>query len=258
MQKVALITGASKGIGKSLSETFAKNGYSLILVARNEDDLNKVSDDLKNRFKCETKVVAADISNSAGIDQLMAAINDELPNLEVLVNNAGYGKFEKFMDTENKDITGMIDLNVTSLTDLTHKILPHMLKNKSGKILNVASTAAYQPGPNCAVYYATKAYVLSLSEALHEEFKKSGINITALCPGVTKTAFFERAGNSELSTKVPGMTSEAVAQIGYDALMKNKRVAISGGMNNFLAILTNITPNFILLKMVGYLNSAKK
>jgi short-subunit dehydrogenase len=252
MKKTALITGASKGIGKAFAEVFAKNGYSLILIARTTQELENVKNDLANRYQCDSKILSVDVSEPNSVDTIMNAFKDDIPTLDVLVNNAGYGISQKFTDMHAEDVHGMMAVNIQFLTNLTYAILPYMVKNNRGKILNVASIAAFVPGPFMAMYYASKAYVLSLSESLHEEYKKNGISISALCPGVTKSSFHERAGHSSMTSgSIPIMSAESVAEIGYQGLMKNKRVVVSGLLNQLIVFLMKFVPNALLVKITA-------
>lgn len=257
MEKIALITGASKGIGKAFAYIFAKNGYSLILLARTLSELEELQRELKTKYQCVSKILTIDLQKPGCIDKTIDAIKDDLPRLEVLINNAGFGISKKLIDTPEEDIDGMLTVNINVLTKLTYRILPFMLANKKGKILNVASTAAYVPGPNMAIYYATKAYVLSFSEALYEEYRKDGITVTALCPGVTRSAFHQRAGHTRLvsSRFIPIMSAEDVAAMGYKGLMKNKRVIVAGFFNKISIILMTLMPKSILLKVLGIINN---
>lgn len=256
MKKTALITGASKGIGKAFAEVFAKNGYSLLLIARTTHELENLKNDLANRYQCESKILSVDVSNPNSVDVIVKAFKNDILTLDVLVNNAGYGISKKFTDMEEVDIHGIMAVNMQFLTNLTYAILPYMLKNKSGKILNVASIAAFVPGPFMAMYYASKAYVLSLSEALHEEYKNNGISISALCPGVTKSSFHERAGHSSLTSgPIPIMSAESVAEIGYQGLMKNKRVVVSGLLNQLIVFLMKLVPNALLIKITAKMDA---
>jgi len=250
MDKIALITGASKGIGKEFSYILARNGYSLILLARSADELQALQGELKNKFQCEAKVLAIDLSHPDSIDQVYNTFKDEFTRIDVLVNNAGFGKVCKFSDMDAEDVRGMVELNVSALTKLSYKVLPHMVARKSGKILNVASTAAFAPGPYMAEYFATKAYVLSLSEALSEEFKSDGVTISVLCPGPTKTEFFKRSGSVGFSSKATTTAAE-VAEIGFQGLMAGKRVITPGLVNKFQTFMMTLAPHFLLLKVIA-------
>lgn len=257
MKTIALITGASKGIGKALAEEFASHGYSLILIARTLSELEELQQNLKVKYQAESKILPIDLQQPDCIDRILTDISLDLPNIEVLVNNAGYGISKKFTETPEVDVDGMLAVNMTVLTKLTYRILPCMQNKKSGKILNVASTAAYTPGPYMAIYYASKAYVLSFSEALYEECKKEGITVSALCPGYTHSSFHLRAGKARIfGGWVPSMSAAQVAKMGYKGLMKGKRVIITGLFNKFIRISMSLTPNFILLKILAFLDTA--
>lgn len=246
----ALITGSSSGIGLELAHIFANEGTSLILVARNKEALNTLAKSIKDKHpKIDVLISAKDLSSSADRKLLYQEIEQKALFVEYLVNNAGFGDFGAFIDLEASRQTQMIELNCTALTELSHYFLQEMKVQKKGKILNIASVASFQPGPLMAVYYATKAYVLSFSEALHAEVKPLGIGVTALCPGPTKTKFF-KAANAEgtaLTTLLPMQTAAEVAQIGFKALQKNKRVAIPGLLNKFIVFNAWVTPKSMLL-----------
>jgi short-subunit dehydrogenase len=255
MEKIALITGASKGIGKEFAEVFAKNGYSLLLIARNISDLKLLQRDLKNKYQCTSKILSVDLAELDSIDLIMDTFKDEMTQVEVLVNNAGLGYANKFIDISYDETVTTMEVNIVALTKLTHRVLPFMLMRKSGKILNVASTAAYFPGPNMAVYYASKAYILSFSQALREEYQDEGIHVCVLCPGLTKSAFQKRAGLQHTflvnSGLFPMMSAAKVAEIGYKGLQNNKRTIIPGFSNQLNVFLSWLFPSFITGKITG-------
>lgn len=261
MEKIALITGASKGIGKEFAEVFAKNGYSLLLVARNVSELEQLQQDLKNKYQCESKILSVDLAKPESINLIMDAFKNEMTQVEVLINNAGLGYANKFLDISYEETVTMMEVNIVALTKLTHRVLPFMLMRKSGKILNVASIAAYFPGPYMAVYYASKAYVLSFSQALREEYKKAGIHVSVLCPGVTKTAFQKRAGLQHAaltnSPFIPMMSAAKVANIAYKGLQRNKRVIIPGFFNQLNVFFSWLFPSLITGKITGLLQKPK-
>ncbi|MDA8562069.1 SDR family oxidoreductase [Gammaproteobacteria bacterium] len=255
MKKIALITGASKGIGKSLAEEFAKNKYSLILIARTKSELENLQEQLLKKYKCNSKILALDLADPESTNTILLTFKNELQNIEILINNAGFGISKKFSDMLDKDVKDMMAVNIQTLTNLTYSILPYMIKNKKGKILNVSSIAAYSPGPFMAMYYASKAYVSSFSEALNEEYKNDGVLVSALCPGITQSFFHQRAGRNKMTSGYfPIMSSESVAQIAYKKLMKNQKVIVSGYLNRVLVCLMKITPNFILSKIIAKIN----
>jgi short-subunit dehydrogenase len=233
--QTALITGASGGIGYELAKLFARDRYNLVLVARSADRLNQIAADLQTQFAITVKTFALDLSQQLSPRFLFDQLQREKVAIDILVNNAGFGAFGEFAAMPEEEVLGQIQLNITALTHLTRLFLPPMLERHSGKIMNVASTAAFQPGPLMAVYYATKAYVLSFSEALANEVAGSGVVVSCFCPGATDTGFAKRASveNSRLFKKIGAMTAEAVAQDGYRGLMAGRTLVISG-MHNWL------------------------
>ncbi len=249
---VALVTGASGGIGLDLCRLLAAQGHDLVLVARSEGRLAEIGRELSTRHGGRCEVVAADLSRAEGVEAVVAAVERLGLAVDVLVNNAGFGLWGPFAQTDLAAEQEMIQLNVTSLTALTKRFLPGMLARKRGRILNVASTAAFQPGPLMAVYYATKAYVLSFSEALHNELSGTGVTVTALCPGPTSTNFEAAAklGESNLFKMMRPMTSEAVARAGLDALMKGRRLVVPGLLFRFIAWASSLAPRGLILAVV--------
>ncbi len=246
--KTALITGASVGIGRELAKLFAQDGYALVLVARNGSRLSEFADELQRQFGITAKPVPLDLTSPAAPQFLFDQLTREGIHVDALVNNAGYGKLGPFADVTLEEHLGQIQLNITTLTHLTKLFVVPMLEQKSGKILNVASTAGFQPGPLMAVYYATKAYVISFSEALANELHDSGVTVTCLCPGVTDTGFQTRAGTEETSLfrKMRPMKAKTVAQDGYRGLMKGKPLVISGIRNWLLAESLRISPRRVV------------
>jgi uncharacterized protein len=230
---IALITGASSGIGLELAKLFARESHDLALVARSHEKLKLIAEDLQQTYGVQVKYYAKDLSISSTPEEIFEALQSEGGNIDVLVNNAGFGWRGEFAQMELSDIMEMIQVNITSLTHLTRLFLPGMVSRKRGKILQVASTAAFQPGPMMAIYYASKAYVLSFSEALSEELNGTGITVTAFCPGPTATNFGQRAGfsNEKILGGILSMNSRAVALDGYKGLMKGKPLVISGWKN---------------------------
>jgi hypothetical protein len=255
--QTALVTGASAGIGVDLAECFAKDGYDLILVARSESALKDVAARLSAKHNIAASTFTADLGAIGAGEKLASEIAAKGLAVDVLVNNAGYGTAGAFAGSNETDQLGMIDLNVRALVELTHIYWPRMLANKRGGVLNVASTAAFQPGPLMAIYYATKAFVLSFSEALWKEAEGTGVHVSCLCPGPTESKFRERAGTgkTKLSRMGKPMSSAEVAQQGYDGFQKNTRVVITGARNAFLARSAAFMPRKTLLGIVHNLQS---
>jgi short-subunit dehydrogenase len=244
----ALITGASGGIGYELARLFAKDRCNLVLVARRDAKLKEGADQLRREFGVEVKTVALDLSAAPAPQHLFDQMQLEGVAVDVLVNNAGYGKFGEFADVELDESLGQIQLNIVALTHLTKLFLGPMVERGSGKILNVASTAGFQPGPLMAVYYATKAYVISFSEALANELKPRGISVTCFCPGATDTGFQARAGteNSRLFRKIGAMDAKAVARDGYRGMIHGQTLVFSGWHNWLAAESVRVTPRKIV------------
>ncbi|MGD0211777.1 MAG: SDR family oxidoreductase [Terriglobales bacterium] len=234
--KTALITGASYGIGLELARIFARKGYHLVLVARSADKLRQLASELEKAHGTRSLILAVDLSEPGAAAYVVDQTTRAAIELHVLVNNAGFGQYGIFAENDLEECLRQIQLNVTTLTHLTRLYLPAMMERKNGKILNVASTAAFQPGPLMAVYFATKAYVLHFSEALGNEVQNSGITVTCLCPGATTTEFHKRARTTGLRLlKFGSMDAATVAEDGYRALMAGKPVVISGFKNWLLA-----------------------
>ena len=255
--QTALVTGASMGIGVDLAECFARDGYDLILAARSEAALKDVAARLADKYKVKATPIVADLGAIGGGKKLAGEIASRGLSVDVLVNNAGYGIAGAFNGSAEADQLGMIDLNVRALVELTHIYWPQMLAKKRGGVLNVASTAAFQPGPLMAIYYASKAFVLSFSEALWKEAEKTGVHVSCLCPGPTTSNFRERAGTGKtrLSRAGAPMSSMSVARLGVRGFQNNKRVVITGARNKLLASLGPFLPRGTLLSIVHNLQS---
>jgi len=255
--QTVLVTGASGGIGLDLAECFAQDGYDLILTARSEAALQAESQRLSGKYRVATTSIALDLGVPGAGRKLADEIAARHLTVDVLVNNAGYGIAGGFAGSKEPDQLGMVDLNVRALVELTHIYWPGMLAKKQGGVLNVASTAAFQPGPLMAIYYATKAFVLSFSEALWKEAEGTGVHVSCLCPGPTQSNFRERAGTgaTRLSRAGTPMTSMSVAQLGYRAFRENRRVMITGARNAVLAHLVPFLPRRALLGLVHSLQS---
>jgi uncharacterized protein len=257
--KTALITGASSGIGLELAHQFAKDKINLILVARSQGKLQELANTLATQNGIQVHVLAKDLSNYNTAKEITEWAAQNNIAIDYLVNNAGFGDFGMFAESDWSKQEQMIQLNITALTYLTHLLLPGMVQRGFGRVLNVASTAAFQPGPTMSVYYATKAYVLHFSEAIANELEGTGVTVTALCPGATESGF-QQAAAMEESKLVKGKklpTSAEVAAYGYKAMNKGKKVAIHGVMNYLLANSIRFTPRNLVLKIVrGMQNKA--
>ena len=249
MNRIALITGASAGLGIDFARQLAASGKRLVLVARRKERLDQLASELGN-----ARAVAIDLSEAGAADRLLADIAAHGEQVELLVNNAGFGLTGLFGELDGKRQRQMIDLNCGTLVELAHAVLPGMIERKSGGILNVASTAAFQPGPGMAVYFATKAFVLSFSEALHEEVKHQGVSVSALCPGPTATEFGEVAGfgPSNPSSKLAA-ASGPVVEAGLRGVDRNQAIVIPGMMNKATAQAHRFFPRGLVRRAVGIL-----
>ena len=247
MKKVALVTGASAGLGVEFARQLSKRGFSLVLAARRKERLEELANELG-----KARAVAIDLSKANAAAKLMGDLEEHGETVDLLVNNAGFGLIGRFAELDAKRERQMIDLNVGTLADLCRAVAPGMVGRKSGGILNVASTAAFQPGPKMAVYFATKAFVLSLSEALHEELKPHGVKVSCLCPGPTRTEFGEVAGfgGNGLFDRV-AMDSPAVVKAGLDGLESNKAVVVPGMLNKITASSGRFAPRSVVRKIAG-------
>jgi short-subunit dehydrogenase len=249
-RKTALITGASSGIGMDFARLLSREGYELFLVARSETKLRALANEIGN-----AKVIVADLVSPDAPQRIF----DASGSVDVLINNAGFGIGGPFAESDLRKELEMIRVNVAALTHLTGLFLPPMLARKSGRILNVASTAAFQAGPLMAVYYATEAYVLSFSEAIADELRGTGVTVTALCPGPTATGFAEVAGleSARLFNVVKPMSSDAVARFGLRAMQHGKRLAIPGVMNNIVVQSNRISPRRLVTTIVRKLQESR-
>jgi short-subunit dehydrogenase len=247
VKKIALVTGASAGLGVEFARQLSKRGHALVLAARRKERLQELAKELGN-----ARAVAIDLSKPNAAAKLLTDVEEHGEKVDLLVNNAGFGLIGRFAELNAKRERQMIDLNVGALTDLCRAVAPGMIERKSGAILNVASTAAFQPGPKMAVYFATKAFVLSLTEALHEELKRHGVKVTCLCPGPTHTEFGEVAGfgGNGLLDRL-GMNAAEVVEKGLKALDSNDAVVIPGWINKLGAASTRFAPRSVVRKIAG-------
>lgn len=246
----ALITGASLGIGLEMARLFAADKTDLVLVARSTDKLEALASELARQYGISASVYGADLAEAGAAKKLFARVKADGHVIDDLVNNAGFGQYGAFLDLDPEEELRMLQLNIVALTELTRLFAGDMATRSSGRILNVASTAAFQPGPLMAAYYASKAYVLSFSEALANELADHGITVTALCPGPTRSGFQAKAqleGSRILSMGL--MDSVVVARQGYRAFKSGKPVVITGLLNNLFAQSVRVTPRCLVTKM---------
>jgi uncharacterized protein len=255
MKQTALITGASSGIGLDLAHLFAEDGHDVVLVARSEDKLRELAKELEAKHGIRATVIVADLAKPHAPQQIFVVA----PPVDILVNNAGYGTSGKFAETDLRAELDMIQVNLAALTHLTKLFLGPMLERRRGRILNVASTASFQPGPLMAVYYATKAYVLSFSEAIAEETRGTGVTVTALCPGPTATGFQKAAnmGSEALLKVMRPVSSMEVARAGYRGLMRGKRIVIPGMKNKLGVQSLRVSPRAVVTKVVRALQERR-
>lgn len=254
----ALITGASGGIGFELARLLAAKGYGLVLVARSGDLLRTAADEFESDYGVPVRVVVLDLEDRSAPDRLVELLREDGCRVDILVNNAAFGTSGAFTDTDLGSELGMLQVNVAALTHLSKLFAREMLERGSGRILNVASTAAFQPGPFMAVYFATKAYVLSISEAMAEELRGTGVTVTALCPGPTKTGFQRRAAMEESTIGSQGMMDpRVVARAGLDGLMRGDRIVIPGVRNRLFTRAVRFLPRKLVTRVVRRLTEGR-
>lgn len=247
--RTTLITGASGGIGAALAEVFAQNQHDCVLVARSQDKLEHLSHGLKIRHGVNTYVLVKDLVKPETPQEIFDELSGKGINIDILVNNAGFGTHGYFWEIPLQDELDELQVNIVALTRLTKLFVPGMIERGYGKVLNVSSMAAFQPGPLMAVYGASKAYVQSFSEAIANELNRTDVTVTALCPGFTKTSFQERAGMEHTRlTGARGMDAETVAKIGYEGLMHGQAVVIPGISNRLMAWLSRVSPRNLVVR----------
>jgi len=251
----ALVTGASSGIGSDLARELGRDGHDLVLVARRAEPMQA----LAAEFKTKVTIITSDLSKPGAAAVLARELETRGLTIDVLINNAGLGAIGRFDRSDPAKVSEMLQVNINALTELTRLLLPGMVERRRGRILLVASTAAFQPGPLMAVYYATKAYVLSFGEAIAFELRDTGVTVTTLCPGPTATQFADAAEmNRTMLFKSPlikVMSSAEVARIGYRGLKAGRRVVIAGAGNKLTAIGSRLSPHAVVLRISNYLNS---
>lgn len=252
MKRTAIITGASLGFGVEFARNFAKNNHNLVLVARSVDRLNSLATEIRSQYNVDVLVMGKDLSDMQQVQSVYDELQAKNIHVDYLVNNAGFGDYAYFHEADYAKLEKMIDLNIKALTKLSHLFVRPMVAKNYGKIMNVASTAAFQPGPTMAVYYATKAYVLFLGEAMKNELEGTGVTVTTLCPGASETDF-QNAADLHESKLVKGKklpTAKEVADFGYRAMMKGDLTAIHGTMNWINAQASRFLPRNWVLKVV--------
>ncbi|OJT16712.1 short-chain dehydrogenase [Archangium sp. Cb G35] len=258
--RYAVVTGASSGIGRELASLLAREGYALVLVARRTGPMQELADQLQQAHGVPSVVLGADLASPEGVPTVVDELKKRQLDVEVLVNNAGFGLAGNFEALPAEQQVGMLDLNVRALTVLTRELVPGMVARRRGYVLNVASLAAFTPGPFMSVYYASKAYVLSFSTALHAELKGQGVTVTALCPGFTETEFAARAAEHQKARLFSGpmgtSTARHVAEAGYRALKRGKAVVVPGLPNRLSAWFMPLAPLALRLRIAGYMNAS--
>ncbi|MBA4368267.1 MAG: short-chain dehydrogenase [Desulfobacterium sp.] len=255
MAKTALITGASEGIGYELVKLFAKDGYDCVLVARNKEKMDQLAGEVEKLYGIKTRVIAKDLSLPEAAQEIFDELKGAAVPVDVLVNNAGLGLYGDFAESDMDMNMHLIQVNLVSLTKLTWLFVPGMIARKSGKIMTVGSIASFAPSPRFCLYNASKAYVLYFSEALGEELKGTGVTVTCLCPGATRTQWHTRANseNIRLHQFSRMIDAKTVAELGYQALLRGKRLAIPGCDNNIAALFSKFAPRAVVLKFARFL-----
>jgi len=253
--ETVLITGASSGIGRELARCFAEGGSDLVLVARRENRLRELGKELASRYGIQVRVLPKDLSLSAAGCEIEDELRSAGIQVDVLVNNAGFGDRGAFVGLELERQMKMVQVNMHAVTELTRRLLPAMLERGRGGVLNVASAAAFQPGPLMSVYYATKAYVLHFSEGITEELAGTGVSVTCLCPGPTVTEFGAEANmEGTLLFRMGAMTAARVARVGYTGFRRGKVIVVPGFRNSLTAFSVRTAPRFLVRKIVQLLH----
>lgn len=250
--KTALVTGASGGLGYDLASVFAENGYNLVLVARNEEKMHHLANQARQMFGVSAMVIGKDLTRPEAPIEIARELEKRRIKIDVLVNNAGFGRLAPFAHAAETEQLGMLQLNITALAHLTRLFLPAMIRNGGGRILNIASTAGFQPGPYMASYYASKAFVISFSRALAEETRDHGITVSVLCPGPMATGFRQRAGIKQpaLGT-MADIDSRVVARSGFEGLMAGKTVIVPGVLNKIGTWAARFLPGNVVVRTLA-------
>lgn len=249
--ETVLITGASAGIGEGLARLFAADGARLILVARSEERLRRLAAELQSKHGVEHIVIPLDLGVAGAAEVLFAELVKRGVSINVLVNNAGFGHNDRFISIPIEEQLQMVQLNIAAMLHLTHLILPQMIERRQGAVLNLGSTASFQPGPYSAVYYATKSFVLSFTESLWEEVREHNVTVTCLCPGPTRTEFAARAKMDRNWNFVnASMSTESVCRVGYRAFRRRQRIVIPGILNRLLTFSVRFAPRRFILRLM--------
>ena len=249
--RTALVTGASSGIGLEFARVFAHNRHNLVLVARNEQKLEELKRELEKKAGVSVKVIARDLAREEAPQEIYDELEREGIQIDALVNSAGYALYGKFTETDPQDEMNMMKVNMLTLTQMTNLFLPGMVARGYGKVLNLSSTAAFQPGPLMSIYYATKAFVLFFSEGIANELKGTGVTVTALCPGPTASGFQQRAAMERSRLVQSGlMDVRTVARIGYRGLMQGKTVVVPGRRNALFSLFPRLVPRDVAAALI--------
>jgi uncharacterized protein len=254
----ALVTGASTGIGAAIADDLAGRGCDLVIVARSQNKLEALADGWRDTHGIDVAVLPADLTDPEQLGRVEDRLRTESDPVDLLVNNAGFGTTVPFIESTPDRAAGEIALNATALTRLTHAVLPRLVAAGRGGVLNVSSVGSFQPVPGMAVYAATKAYVSSFSEAIHEELRGSGVHVTALCPGFTRSDFVEAAGAHDAASRIPGFLwqdAETVAKAGVDGVSRGRAKVVTGGLNQLTTGLSSVTPSGVSRRIVGEVTS---
>lgn len=257
-RETALVTGASSGIGLELARLLAQDGYDLVLLARRREKLAQIATELEGPHAIRATVLPCDLSRSEAPDQVFEALQADSTVVDVLINNAGFGLYGHFVGVDVVAMRDLLQVNIAALTHLTRRFLPGMVERGAGHVLNVASLAAFMPGPMMAVYHASKAYVLRLSAALAEELRGSGVTVTALCPGYVRTGFEDRSGlrmDEVRLSRLGVMDAATVARAGYRGMLRGKRVVVPGVLSKLLALGSKLGPRSLVTRVAHWLQT---
>jgi short-subunit dehydrogenase len=257
MDEWVLITGASRGIGYAFAKRFAQAGHKLVLLARDEALLKDIAAELKSQYRIETRVLAKDLSAPNASREVFEELQRAQVNIGILVNNAGFGFQGPFAKVDSKRHLELLQVNMSALVQLTHLFLPAMLARRSGRIMNIASTASFLPGPSMAMYYASKAFVKSLSLALSAELEGSGVTVTVVHPGLTRSEFHKRSGSVRPRRGIMMMEADVVADMGYRATMSGRREVVTGWINKLVVLIAWLVPVRVMMGLVMRANSAQ-